>query len=52
MLVTHLDHAVSVPGSAGAEGVTATSTNSAPTGLDFGTASTVLGFEYTLLQIS
>jgi len=39
-------HAVSVPGSAGAEGVTVTSTNSAPTGLDFGTASTVLGFEY------
>ena len=39
-------HAVSVPGSAGAEGVANTSTNMAPTGLDFATASTVLGVEY------
>ena len=39
-------HAVSVPGSAGAEGVTITTANSAPTGLDFQTASTVLGVEY------
>ncbi len=39
-------HAVSVPSSAGAEGVTITSTNSAPTGLDFMTDSTQLGVEY------
>ena len=39
-------HAVSIPGSAGAEGVTVTSSNVAPTGLDFGTASTVFGVEY------
>jgi len=39
-------HAVSVPGSAGAEGVANTSTNMAPTGLDFGTASTAFGVEY------
>ncbi len=39
-------HAVSIPSSAGAEGVTVTSTNSAPTGLDFMTASTALGVEY------
>ena len=39
-------HAVSIPGSAGAEGVTITSTNSAPTGLDFMTGSTALGVEY------
>jgi len=39
-------HAVSVPGSAGAEGVTVTTANSAPTGLDFMTASTALGVEY------
>ena len=39
-------HAVSVPGSAGAEGVANTSTNMAPTGLDFATASTVFGVEY------
>jgi len=39
-------HAVSIPGSAGAEGVTITSTNSAPTGLDFMTASTAFGVEY------
>jgi len=39
-------HAVSIPGSAGAEGVTVTSSNSAPTGLDFMTGSTALGVEY------
>jgi len=39
-------HAVSIPGSAGAEGVTVTSANVAPTGLDFGTGSTALGVEY------
>jgi len=39
-------HAVSVPSSAGAEGVANTSTNMAPTGLDFGAASTVFGLEY------
>ena len=39
-------HAVSIPSSAGAEGVTVTSTNSAPTGLDFMTGSTALGVEY------
>ncbi len=39
-------HAVSIPGSAGAEGVTVTSSNSASTGLDFMTASTALGIEY------
>jgi predicted porin len=39
-------HAVSIPDSAGAEGVANTSTNMAPTGLDFMTASTVLGLEY------
>ena len=39
-------HAVSVPGSAGAEGVANTSTNSAPTGLDFATGSTAFGVEY------
>jgi predicted porin len=39
-------HAVSVPGSAGAEGVTVTSSNVAPTGLDFMTGSTALGVEY------
>merc|ERR1712224_637912 len=39
-------HAVSVPGSAGAEGVANTSTNMAPTGLDFAAASTVFGVEY------
>ena len=39
-------HAVSVPSSAGAEGVTITSSNSASTDLDFMTASTALGIEY------
>jgi hypothetical protein len=39
-------HDISVPGSAGAEGVTVTTGNTAPTGLDFMTASTVQGVEY------
>jgi hypothetical protein len=39
-------HAVSIPDSAGAEGVANTSTNMAPTGLDFMTGSTALGVEY------
>ena len=39
-------HAVSIPGSAGAEGVTTTSTNVASTGLDVGATATVLGVEY------
>ena len=39
-------HAVSVPGSAGAEGVATTTTNAAQTGLDFATASSTLGVEY------
>jgi len=39
-------HAVSVPGSAGAEGVATTSTNAASTDLDVGASSTVLGVEY------
>ncbi len=39
-------HAVSIPGSAGAEGVATTSTNQASTGLDIGASSTVLGVEY------
>jgi len=39
-------HDISVPASAGAEGVTVTTTNKAPTGLDFATAGTVYGVEY------
>jgi hypothetical protein len=39
-------HDVSIPSSAGAEGVTVTTTNKAPTGLDFATAGTVYGVEY------
>ena len=39
-------HAVSVPGSAGAEGVATTSTNAASTGLDVGATATVIGVEY------
>jgi len=39
-------HAVSIPGSAGAEGVATTSTMVAPTGLDFMTGSTAFGLEY------
>ena len=39
-------HDISVPASAGSESVTVTSTNNAPTGLDFATDSTVYGVEY------
>jgi hypothetical protein len=39
-------HAVSVPGSAGAEGVATTSTNAASTDLDVGASASVLGVEY------
>ena len=39
-------HAISVPGSAGAEGVATGSANQAQTGLDFATASTAFGVEY------
>jgi hypothetical protein len=39
-------HDVSVPGSAGEEGVTVTTTNNAPSGLDFQSASTELGVEW------
>ena len=39
-------HAVSVPGSAGAEGVATTTLNNAQTGLDFMATSSVLGVEY------
>ncbi len=39
-------HDISIPGSAGAEGITATTANKAPTGLDFATGSTVYGIEY------
>jgi hypothetical protein len=39
-------HDISVPGSAGSEGITVTTANKAPTGLDFATASTVFGVEY------
>jgi hypothetical protein len=39
-------HAVSIPGSAGAEGLTLTSTNKAPTGLDFAAGSSVYGVEF------
>jgi len=39
-------HDISIPGSAGSEGVTVTTANSAPTGLDFATTATVFGVEY------
>jgi hypothetical protein len=39
-------HDVSIPDSAGAEGVATTSTNAAQTGLDFGTGASTLGLEY------
>ena len=39
-------HDISIPGSAGAEGITTATTNNAPTGMDFMTASTVYGVEY------
>ena len=39
-------HAVSVPSAGGEQGVGGTSTNNAPTGIDFGAASTALGIEW------
>ena len=39
-------HDISVPGSAGEEGVTVTTTNNAPTGIDFMGGSTELGVEW------
>jgi len=39
-------HAVAVPGAAGEQGVGGTTTNNAPTGVDFGAGSTVLGVEW------
>ena len=39
-------HAVSVPGASGEEGVGGTTTNNAPTGVDFGAGSTALGVEW------
>ena len=39
-------HDISVPGSAGGESVTVTTSNNAPTGLDFATDATVFGIEY------
>jgi len=39
-------HDVSIPGTAGEEGISVTTTNTAPTGLDFATSTTGLGFEY------
>ncbi len=39
-------HAVAVPGASGEQGVGGTSTNNAPTGVDFGAGSTALGVEW------
>jgi hypothetical protein len=39
-------HAVAVPGASGEQGVGGTSTNNAPTGVDFGAGSTPLGVEW------
>ncbi len=39
-------HAVAVPGAGGEQGVGGTSTNNAPTGVDFGATSTALGVEW------
>jgi hypothetical protein len=39
-------HDISIPASAGSEGISAAVTNEAPSGLDFMTASTVYGVEY------
>ena len=39
-------HAVAVPGAGGEQGVGGTSTNNAPTGIDFGATSSVLGVEW------
>ena len=47
MLVTHLGtHDVAIPGASGEMGVAGTSTNNAPTGLDFAAPSTALGVEW------
>ena len=37
---------MSIPGASGEQGVAGTSTNNAPTGLDFAAPSTVLGVEW------
>ena len=39
-------HDIAVPGSAGSEGITLTTANNAPTGLDFASTSTKFGVEY------
>jgi len=39
-------HAVAVPGASGEQGIGGTSTNNAPTGVDFGATSTALGVEW------
>ena len=39
-------HDVSIPSGSGEQGITVTSTNNAPTGLDFATSATGIGFEY------
>jgi hypothetical protein len=39
-------HVVSVPGAGGEQGIGGTSTNNAPTGVDFGAGSTALGIEW------
>ena len=39
-------HAVSVPGAGGEQGIGGTSSNNAPTGVDFGAGSTALGVEW------
>ena len=39
-------HVVAVPGAGGEQGIGGTSTNNAPTGVDFGAGSTVLGVEW------
>ena len=39
-------HAVAIPGASGEQGVGGTSTNNAPTGVDFGAGSTALGVEW------
>ena len=39
-------HDISIPSSAGSEGITAATANSAPSGLDFATAGTIYGVEF------
>jgi hypothetical protein len=39
-------HAVAVPGASGEQGIGGTTTNNAPTGIDFGAGSTALGIEW------